>query len=32
MAFNPSDISKVISVLQNTNRNNPLIAIQIETA
>ena len=32
MAFNLTDINNLISILQNTNRNNPLTAIQIETS
>jgi hypothetical protein len=32
MTFNLTDINNLISILQNTNRNNPLTAIQIETS
>lgn len=32
MAFNITDINHLILILQNTSRNNPLTAIQIETA
>lgn len=32
MAFNQNDVSNLISIIQNTTRNNPLTAFQIETA